>query len=135
MSFRLVLDIALSLLRARLGQSVVAAAGVTSGIAMFIALVSFMSGLNQLLDGLVENRTPHIRLYQEIKPSPVQPVEQAPRYRRYRHFIHSIQPRDRGREISNSQLILRALAADPRVAGLAPKLTTQVFFTTGNIEL
>jgi lipoprotein-releasing system permease protein len=32
---------------------------------MFIALVSFMNGLNELLDGLMLNRTPHVRLYNE----------------------------------------------------------------------
>jgi lipoprotein-releasing system permease protein len=83
----------------------------------------------------VLNRTPHIRLYQEIKPSPRQAVELSDKYRGFQHFIHSIKPRDRGREIANSQLILRAIQADPRVEGIAPKLTTQVFFTTGAIEL
>lgn len=135
MPLPLTLDIALSLLRARLGQSVVAAAGVTFGIATFIALVGFMNGLNQLLDGLVLNRTPHIRLYQEIKPSTRQAVELSDRYRGHQHFIYSVKPRDRGREIANSQQIIRAIQADTRVEGIAPKLTTQVFFTTGTIEL
>ncbi|KAA5539945.1 FtsX-like permease family protein [Adhaeribacter rhizoryzae] len=129
------LKIALSLLRARLGQTVVAAAGVTFGIAMFIALVSFMTGLNKLLDGLILNRIPHIRLYQEIKPSPVQPVDLSKKYRRHQNFIRSIKPRDRGREIRNSQLIMRAIQADPQVVDVAPKLVTQVFYTTGTIEL
>ena len=129
------LQIALSLLRARLGQTVVAAAGVTFGIAMFIALVSFMTGLNKLLDGLILNRIPHIRLYQEIKPSPVQPVDLSEKYRHHQNFIRSIKPRDRGREIRNSQLIMRAIQADPRVVDVAPKLVTQVFYTTGTIEL
>lgn len=132
---KLILDISISLLRARLGQSVVAAAGVTFGIAMFIALVSFMTGLNQLLDGLVLNRTPHIRLYQEIKPAPVQAVDLSEKYRHNHNFIRSIKPRDRGREIPNSQLIIKAIKADPRVIDVAPKLNTQVFYTTGTIDL
>jgi lipoprotein-releasing system permease protein len=42
---------------ARLKQTIVAAVGVTFSIAMFIALVSFMNGLNEMLDGLMLNRT------------------------------------------------------------------------------
>jgi len=45
MNFRLIINIAFHLLKARLKQTIVAAVGVTFGIAMFIALVSFMNGL------------------------------------------------------------------------------------------
>ena len=74
MNFKLILNIALHLLQARLKQTIVAAVGVTFSIAMFISLVSFMNGLNDLLDGLMLNRTPHVLLYNEIKPSEKQPV-------------------------------------------------------------
>ena len=77
MNYRLTFNIAKSLLLARLKQSLVAAAGVTFGIAMFIAMQSFMTGLNNLLDGLSLNRTPHVRLYNEIKPSVNQPVNKS----------------------------------------------------------
>jgi lipoprotein-releasing system permease protein len=114
---------------------VVAAAGVTCGIAMFIALVGFMQGLNQMLDDMFLNRTPHIRLYNEIRPAPVQPVELSGKYRHTENFIHSIKPKDRGKEIYNSQAILQALRADPRVAATTPRVMTPVFFTSGTIEL
>ncbi|QHL88810.1 FtsX-like permease family protein [Nibribacter ruber] len=135
MNAKLILNIAVGLLRARIRQSVVAAAGVTFGIGMFIALVSFMNGLNQLLDGLILNRLPHVRLYNEIKPSKVQAVEQASKYAGYEHFIRSVKPKDRGKELYNSQAILKSLAQDPRVVGVAPKAITQVFYNTGTIEL
>jgi lipoprotein-releasing system permease protein len=57
-NYKLILNIAFHLLRARLKQTIVAV-GVTFSIAMFIALVSFMNGLNEMLDGLMLNRTPH----------------------------------------------------------------------------
>ena len=65
MNFRLNIEIAGSLLLARWKQTLVAAIGVTFGITMFIALLGFMTGLNSLLDGLILNRTPHIRLYND----------------------------------------------------------------------
>ena len=73
MRSRLLLGISITLLTARLRGSIVAAVGVTFGIAMFITLTGFMNGLNQMLDGLILDRTPHIRLYNEIKASPTQP--------------------------------------------------------------
>jgi lipoprotein-releasing system permease protein len=135
MNLKLILNIAVGLLRARMSQSIVAAAGVTFGIGMFIALVSFMNGLNQLLDGLILNRLPHVRLYNEIKPSAVQAVERTSKYAGHEHFIRSVKPKDRGKEIYNSQAIIKALKEDPRVVGVAPKAITQVFYNTGTIEL
>jgi lipoprotein-releasing system permease protein len=44
---------------------------VTFGIAMFIALVSFMNGLNEMV---MLNRTPHVRLYNEV-PAENQPLD------------------------------------------------------------
>jgi hypothetical protein len=72
---KLLLSIALTLLRAKLKQSIVAAVGVMFSITMFVTLLGFMNGLNTLLDGLILNRTPHIRLYNELQASPTQPIE------------------------------------------------------------
>ena len=66
MNYKLIFTIAKSLLFARWRQTLVAAIGVTFSITMFITLLSFMTGLNDMLDGLILNRTPHIRLYNEI---------------------------------------------------------------------
>ncbi len=92
MKSNLTFTIAKSLLLARWKQTLVAAIGVTFSITMFITLLGFMNGLNELLDGLVVNRTPHIRLYNEIKPSKKQPIEQLENKKNTHHFIRSIKP-------------------------------------------
>ncbi|MFV5684232.1 ABC transporter permease [Flavobacterium sp. GB2R13] len=135
MNFKLILNIALHLLRARLKQTIVAAVGVTFGIAMFISLVSFMHGLNDLLDGLMLNRTPHVLLYNEIKPSENQPVSLADDYKNNVNFIHSIKPKDRGKSIYNGKTIIKVLKEDVRIIDVAPKVTTPVFFNSGTIEI
>lgn len=135
MNFKLLLNIALHLLRARLKQSVVAAVGVTFGIAMFISLVSFMNGLNDLLDGLMLNRTPHVRLYNEIKPAENQAVFLDKNYRKKVNIIRSIKPKDRGKAIYNCKAIIHQLKADPRVIDVAPKITEPMFFISGTIEI
>lgn len=135
MNFKLIIDIAINLIRARLKQSVIAAVGVTFGIAMFITLLGFMNGLNNLLDGLMLNRTPHVRLYNEVKPSPDQPVLISKEYKGNTNFIQSIKPKDRGREIFNSKAIIHILKQDKRVIDVAPKVTAPVFFNAGSIEI
>lgn len=135
MNYKLVLNIALHLLRARLKQTVIAAVGVTFGIAMFISLVSFMNGMNDLLDGLMLNRTPHVRLYNEIKPVENQPVTLSDEYKKHINFINSIKPKDRGKAIYNSKTIINALHKDKRVLDVAPKVVTPVFFHSGTIEI
>jgi len=132
---RLIIDIAINLIRARLKQSIVAAVGVTFGIAMFVTLLGFMNGLNNLLDGLMLNRTPHVRLYNEVKPSTDQPVLISKEYKNNTNFIQSIKPKDRGREIFNSKAIINILKQDKRVIDVAPKVTAPVFFNTGSIEI
>ena len=135
MNFTLILNIAINLIRARLKQSIIAAVGVTFGIAMFITLLGFMNGLNNLLDGLMLNRTPHVRLYNEVKPSVDQPVLISKDYKGNTNFIQSIKPKDRGREIYNSKAIINILKQDKRVIDVAPKVTAPVFFNTGSIEI
>ena len=135
MNFKLILNIALHLLQARLKQTIVAAVGVTFSIAMFISLVSFMNGLNDLLDGLMLNRTPHVLLYNEIKPSEKQPVFLSDAFKKNTNFIRSIKPKDRGKSIYNSKTIIATLKQDPRVIDVAPKVTSPVFFNSGTIEI
>jgi lipoprotein-releasing system permease protein len=135
MNFKLILNVAIHLLRARLKQSIVAAVGVTFGIAMFISLVSFMNGLNDLLDGLMLNRTPHVRLYNEIKPSENQPIDVSEKFKKNVNFITSVKPKDRGKSIYNSKSIIHYLKQDQRIIDVAPKINTPVFFNSGTIEI
>lgn len=135
MNYKLILNIALHLLRARLKQTIVAAIGVTFSIAMFIALVSFMNGLNDLLDGLMLNRTPHVRLYNEIKPTANQPIDLSNRYKNTTNFIRSVKPKDRGKSIYNGIPIVKALKDDKRIIDVAPKVVAPVFFNSGTIEI
>ena len=135
MNYKLILNIALHLLRARLKQTIVAAIGVTFSIAMFISLVSFMNGLNDLLDGLMLNRTPHVRLYNEIKPTANQPIDFSNRYKNTTNFIRSVKPKDRGKSIYNGIPIIKALKEDKRIIDVAPKVVAPVFFNSGTIEI
>ncbi|WKZ65854.1 MAG: ABC transporter permease [Flavobacteriales bacterium] len=141
MADRLLLSISATLLRARLRQSVVAAVGVAISIGMYIALSGFMNGLNGLLDGLILNRTAHIRIYNEIRPAERQPLEikqllERATGRDLTHpFISRIKPKGEPAAVRNALAIIDALRKDPRVDGIAPKVSAQVFFNAGTIEV
>jgi lipoprotein-releasing system permease protein len=135
MKYKLIADIAKSLLLARLRQTMVAAIGVTFSITMFIALLGFMNGLNGMLDGLVLNRTPHIRLFNDIKPNPHQPVSLTTDFKNSQNFIQSVKSSGARLEIYNSGPIMDAIRTDPRVHGLAPKINAPVLFNSGTINI
>ena len=135
MKFVLIKDISLSMLLARWKQTLVASIGVTFSITMFIGLLSFMSGLNDLLDGLVLNRTAHVRLYNEIKPSAFQPVDKSDLFKNSYNFVRSVKPKNERLEIYNNTAIIKDLKKDERILGIAPKITAQVFFNVGLINI
>ncbi len=135
MNLKLIFSIAKSLLLARWKQTLVAAIGVTFSITMFITLLSFMTGLNDLLDGLILNRTPHIRLYNEIKPNVNQPVNLATNTKQQHNFISSIKSGSSRQEIYNYAAITQVLQKDERVLGYSPKIIAQVFFNDGAIDI
>ena len=135
MKYKLIIDISISLLLARWKQTLVAAVGVTFSITMFIGLLSFMSGLNDLLDNLIINRTPHIRLYNEIKPNNSQPINVSEKYSNHYNFISSIKPKNDRTSIYNNGAIMNTLRKDTRVLGIAPKISAQVFYNVGAVDL
>ncbi len=135
MKFKLIMDVSRSLLLARWKQTLVAAIGVTFSITMFIALLSFMGGLNKMLDDLILNRTPHIRLYNELEPSKHQPMDLSTQYGKHYNFIRSIKPKNELLEIKNVGTLIHELKKDPRVLGIAPKVSAQVFYNVGSVNL
>jgi len=135
MNLRLITNVSISLLMARLKQTMVAAFGVTFSITMFITLLSFMAGLNDMLDNLILNRTPHIRLYNEILPSKIQPVNRSSEHSNSYNFVQHIKPKEDVLSIKNSSAIINYLEKDENVYGVAPKLGVPIFYNVGNINL
>ncbi|WP_018617454.1 ABC transporter permease [Segetibacter koreensis] len=134
MNYKLIAGIARALLLARWRQTLVAAIGVTFSITMFIAMLGFMTGLNKLLDGLILNRLPHVRLFNDVEPNKNQPINTAKEYKHFHNFIQSVKSAQSRSEIHNSATIIQAIKADNRVLGFVPKIKTQVFYNDGSID-
>jgi lipoprotein-releasing system permease protein len=135
MKFGLIFTISKTHLLARIKQSLIAALGVTFGIMMFISLMSFMTGLNGMLDNLILNRTPHIKIYNEVKSADYQPADMYYDTSKTQIKVSSIKPRNSKKEIRNSLQIMDALRNDRNVFGVAPKVNVQAFFKSGITDI
>lgn len=133
--FLIILDISKTHLLAKKKQTAVAALGVTFGIGMYIIMMSFMTGLNKLLDGLVLNRTPHIQIYNKTAPTEIQPADRYFDLKNNFNYIHSIKPKSRLERIHNALPILAELKKNEKVKGATPQTTCKVFYLAGSNNL
>ena len=92
-NWSVILGIAKTHLITKMKSTVTATLGVTFGIGAYITLVSFMTGLNAMLDDLVLNQTPHIHMYNEIRPSETQPISLYGEFTSTMNIVHSIKPK------------------------------------------
>ncbi|MHA7831888.1 MAG: ABC transporter permease [Flagellimonas sp.] len=130
-----ILGIAKTHLLTKMKSTITATLGVTFGIGAYITLVSFMTGLNTMLDDLVLNQTPHIHIYNEIRPSPEQPIALYDDFKNAFNVVHSIKPKQSQKKIHNALPILNYLKKQPNVQGATPQLRAQIFYLSGSIEL
>ena len=134
-NWKVILNIAKTHLITKMKSTVTAALGVTFGIGAYITLVSFMTGLNQMLDDLVLNQTPHIHIYNEIEPSTEQPIATYKDFKESFNVVRSIKPKQGQKKIHNALPMLGYLKKDKNVKGATPQLRAQVFYLSGSIEL
>lgn len=134
-NWNIILGIAKTHLLTKLKQTSIAALGVTFGIGSYITLVSFMTGLNSMLDNLILNQTPHIHIFNEIEPSSQQPVDLWERYSKPLNLVHSIRPKQTQKKIHNAVPIIDYLNANNAVKGATPQIKTQIFYIAGSIQL
>lgn len=135
MDWRVIFSISKTHLLSRIKQTAIAALGVTFGIGTFIILVSFMTGLNGLLDGLILNRTPHVHIYNEIKPSEKQPIDLYIQVKDAFSTVKSIKPKFVQAKIHNALPLMEELNKDENVKGAIPQVKAQIFYISGSIEL
>jgi lipoprotein-releasing system permease protein len=132
---KVIINIAQALLLARWKQTLIAAVGVTFSITMFIALLSFMGGLNKLLDGLMLNRTAHIRLFNDTKINTNQPINKNNNDGNTHNFIQSVKPSNTRLGLYDSKAILAALKKNKNVLGAIPKIMAPVFFNDATKDI
>ncbi len=107
--------------------------GVTFGIGMFIAMVSLMTGLNEMTENLAMTSSPDIRIFNDItldRPSILDEVNPSGV-----NVIHHSKPKNETPKIRNAFKIAEIIRQNPFVRGASPQLTSQVFYNYGPIQL
>lgn len=129
----LTFQIAKTHLLAKPKQTIVAMMGVTFGIGMFIAMVSLMTGLNEMTENLAMTSSPDIRIYNDItldRPSILEEVNPSGV-----NVTHHTKPKNETPKIRNAFKIAELIRQNPMVRGASPQLTSQVFYNYGPIQL
>ncbi|ULC57885.1 FtsX-like permease family protein [Flaviramulus sp. BrNp1-15] len=134
-NWKVILNIAKTHLLTKIKQTAIAALGVTFGIGAYITLVSFMTGLNGMLDDLILNQTPHIHIYNEIEPSKKQPVALYDEFKNSMNVVHSIKPKLSQKKIHNALPIIHYLEEKDNVRGALPQIKATIFYIAGSIEI
>ena len=135
LNWKIILNIAKTHLTTKLKQTSIAALGVTFGIAAYITLVSFMTGLNKMLDDLILNQTPHVHIYNEIEPSKQQPIDLYDAFKNSFNVVHSIKPKRSQKKIHNALPIISFLNKKDNVRRALPQIKATIFYIAGSIEI
>ncbi len=131
MSLRLNIEIARTHLLAKRKQTIIASLGVTFGIAMFILMISFMTGVNKLLEETSLTNTPHIRIYQDVEIHRKNIVDDLFSSENDWNVVSHQKPKQQQINIKNGFLIANQIKQDPAVMGVSIQLSSQVFYNYG----
>lgn len=130
---KLVIDIAKTHLVSKPKQTIIAMLGVTFGIGMFIALVSLMTGLNNFTEELTMTSSPDIHIYHDVtegRPSLIETVNADGVNK-----IHHQKPKNETSKLRNAVQMADLIRKDDRVSGVAPSISSQVFYNYGPVQL
>ena len=130
---KLVIEIAKTHLISKPKQTIIAMLGVTFGIGMFIALVSLMTGLNNFTEELTMTSSPDIHIYHDVtegRPSIIQQIND-----KGVNLIHHQKPKNETSKLRNAVQIAELIRKDERVSGVAPSISSQVFYNFGPVQL
>ena len=126
-------QIAKTHLLSRKRQTFVAMMGVTFGIGMFIAMVSLMTGLNDLTEDLAMTSVPDIRIFHDVNEQRTSLLER--HYPEAATVVHHQKARNEKPKVRNAFQLAEVIRQFPEVKGVAPQLATQVFYNNGPSQL
>lgn len=136
MNWKLAFSIASTHLLTKKRQSIIAMLGVTFGISMFIIMISFMTGVNDFLEDMAMDNTPHIRIYKPIELKDKKIISDGKVQDDKNWYVLEHQrPKRELTKIKNGLIIAQQIAEMPEVTGVAPQVGTQVFFNNGPTQI
>lgn len=135
MNWKLAFSIASAHLLTKKRQSIVAMLGVMFGISMFIIMISFMTGVNRFLDDLAMDNTPHVHIYKPVEIQQRKIAAEAAGARSDWYVVQHQRPKNTLPRIKNGLKLMRDIEQLPEVLGVAPQVSSQVFYNNGPVQI
>ena len=136
MNWKLSFRIAVTHLVTKRKQSIIAMLGVMFGISMFIIMISFMTGVNQFLEDITMDNTPHVRIYKPIEIQDRKIISDAqPVGADDWHIVMHQKPKNDMPKIKNGIQLMQTIENMPEVLGAAPQVSSQVFYNNGPVQI
>jgi len=132
-SFKLSFSIAWVHLVSKPKQTIIAMLGVTFGIGMFIALISLMTGLNDFTEEITMTSSPDIHIYHDISEKRSGILDQV--NPDGINWVHHQKPKNETARLRNAGQLVELIRKDDRMIGVAPTLSSQVFYNYGSVQL
>jgi lipoprotein-releasing system permease protein len=130
---KLTIDIAKTHLLSKPKQTLVAMLGVTFGIGMFIAMVGLMTGLNDFTEEVTMTASPDIHIYNDITQERSTILDQI--NPKGINLVRHQKPKRETPKLRNARQLVDLIRRDDRVLGVAPMLSSQVFYNYGPVQL
>ncbi|MEM6262644.1 MAG: FtsX-like permease family protein [Bacteroidota bacterium] len=126
--------IAFAHLTSRMKQTLVAVLSVTFGISMYVAMNSFMHGVNDIQDDMAFSTLAHIRVYNDV---PEDRTDLLATQVSDQEVVHLRNPKviQYTEGITNSQKYINFLENNPAVAVVAPEVNISMFFQNGAVKI
>lgn len=121
-------------LTSRVKQSVISILSVTFGVSMYVAMNSFMTGVNDIQTALAFSTLAHIRIYNDVPADNTNLISRTI----FKNTIVNIRNPKRIQYtdgIKNSTRIIRMLEDYPQIVAITPQLNINVFFRNGAIKI
>jgi lipoprotein-releasing system permease protein len=134
MNRTLAFQIALTHLVTKRRQSLVAMLGVMFGISMFIVMISFMTGVNNFMEDVAMDGSPHLRVYNPLQVKDEKIIQQTHPSSNWFVVYHQ-RPKNDLPKVKNALLLADEIEKLPGVEGVAPQVSTQAFFNNGPIKI
>lgn len=127
---QLTASIALTHMRTRLKQTVIATVGVTFGITMFVFMVSFIQGSNEFIKNIAFEQSPHLRLYNEVQTTPGTILDKVQTHTV--NIVDHVKPKDVLLSLKDGKQIVQTLQQDHRISAISGSINAQVFYRLGS---
>lgn len=136
MNWKLIFQIAITHLLTKPKQTVVAMMGVMFGISMFIIMISFMTGVNNFMEDMAMDGSPHVRIYNPLEVKEAKIIDQATwTGKESWNVVYHQRPKNDLPKVKDALFMAGEIEKLPEVEGVAPQVATQVFFNNGPIEI